>query len=123
MVDGHVALLSLVASPAHLARTPTVTTGGSFGASPLRQEIGLGQAQSIDAVEIFWPTTGQTQMLKDLSMDRFYKVREGDTAAVAWNVRSFKLRPPDEKLCAPPGTILPARSTSLQKHASDSGAY
>ena len=34
----------------------TVSTGGSFGASPLRQEIGLGQAKAIRSVEIFWPT-------------------------------------------------------------------
>jgi len=83
----------------------TVGSGASFGASPLRQEIGLGQAQSIEFVEIFWPTTGQTQTLKGLALDRFYKVREGDAAATLWNVRSFKLRPPDEKLCAPPGVI------------------
>ena len=90
----------------------TVGSGASFGASPLRQEIGLGQAKAIQSVEILWPVTGQTQTLKDLAMDRFYKVREGDAAAAPWNVRSFKLRPPDEKLCAPPGIVPPAKSGS-----------
>ena len=45
-------------------------------------------------------------------MDRFYKVREGDAAATPWNVRSFKLRPRDENLCAPPGIVPPPKSGS-----------
>jgi hypothetical protein len=69
----------------------TVSTGGSFGGSPLRQEIGLGQAQSIQRTEIFWPTTGKTQVIKDLSMDHFYKIREGDLAALPLKLKSFKL--------------------------------
>jgi hypothetical protein len=67
----------------------TVGTGSSFGANPLRQEIGLGQAKDIASVEIFWPVTGQTQVLHGLEMDHFYKVREGDTNAVLWNLKSF----------------------------------
>ena len=64
----------------------TVCSGGSFGAAPLRQEIGLGQAKSIRALEIFWPVTGQTQVLKGMAMDHFHKVREGETASVVWNL-------------------------------------
>jgi hypothetical protein len=41
-------------------------------------------------VEIFWPVTGKTQTLTGLAMDQFYKVREGDTNAVALNLKSFK---------------------------------
>jgi hypothetical protein len=69
----------------------TVSTGGSFGASPLRQEMGLGQAQEIARVGIFWPRTGKTQILTGLSMDRFYKVKEGEAEAVPWNLKSFRL--------------------------------
>jgi len=71
----------------------TVGTGGSFGASPLRQEIGLGQAVSIDRVEIFWPRTGKTQVIHPLAMDHFYKVKEGQSKAVLWDLRSFRLAP------------------------------
>jgi FG-GAP-like repeat/ASPIC and UnbV len=63
----------------------TVSSGGSFGSSPLRQEIGLGQAKSIRDVEIYWPATGQTQRVHNLAMDRIYRIREGSGAAVAWN--------------------------------------
>jgi len=99
----------------------TVSSGASFGASPLRQEIGLGQAQAIQSIEIFWPATGQTQIFKDVAMDRFYKIREGDAAATPWNVRKFKLRPPDEKLCAPPGAIPPAKPASALPAPSTGG--
>jgi hypothetical protein len=99
----------------------TVGSGASFGASPLRQEIGLGQARAIESVEILWPTTGQTQTLKGLAMDRFYKVREGDAAATPWEVRRFKLRPPDEQLCAPRGTLVPPKPDSSRPKPTASG--
>ncbi|MBI3414067.1 MAG: CRTAC1 family protein [Verrucomicrobia bacterium] len=70
----------------------TVSTGGSFGANPLRQEIGLGQAKSIKRVEIFWPITGQTQVLANLTLDKFYRVREGDLEAKLWNLPTFKFK-------------------------------
>jgi hypothetical protein len=70
----------------------TVGTGGSFGASPLRQEIGLGQAQSIARIEIFWPRTGLTQVIHPPAMDRFYKVTEGQSA-VLWELKAFRLAP------------------------------
>jgi hypothetical protein len=69
----------------------TVGTGGSFGASPLRQEIGLGQAKSITRVEILWPRTGHYQTLTGLNMDRFYRVREDSAHATLWNLKSFTL--------------------------------
>jgi hypothetical protein len=65
----------------------TVSTGGSFGASPLRQEIGLGQATSIRSVTLHWPATGLTQDVSGLAMDRFYRIREGDPAAEVLELR------------------------------------
>jgi hypothetical protein len=59
-----------------------VSSGGSCGANPLRQEIGLSDAQKIDRVEIFWPVTGRTQVLRRLDLDRFYIVREDQDKAV-----------------------------------------
>ncbi len=71
----------------------TVGSGGSFGASPLRQEIGLGRATSISSVEISWPATGTTQILKNLAMDRRYRVREGEAQAVPLTLKTFDLSP------------------------------
>jgi len=67
----------------------TVGTGASFGASPLRQEIGLGMAKNIRAVEIFWPATGKTEIVRGLMLDHFYKIREGDDAGTLWALKSF----------------------------------
>jgi hypothetical protein len=70
----------------------TVGSGGSFGANPLRQEIGLGDAKSIKSIEILWPTTGETQTLPGVTMDTFYKVKEGDSAAVHWPLKAFPFK-------------------------------
>jgi hypothetical protein len=70
----------------------TVGTGGTFGASPLRQEIGLGQANAIARVEIFWPVTGKTQVLTGLEKDRFYKIKEDQPQATAWDLKAFPLK-------------------------------
>src|SRR5262249_24985849 len=69
----------------------TVITGGSFGCSPLRQEIGLGGAKSIKSIEILWPAGNHTQVFKDLAMDHFYRIREGDARAEPWELKKFKL--------------------------------
>jgi hypothetical protein len=58
----------------------TVGSGGSFGASPLRQEIGLGTATSVERVEVTWPVTGLTQTLEGLQVRHRYHVREGSPA-------------------------------------------
>jgi len=59
----------------------TVGSGGSFGASPLQQEIGLGDAAGIDSVEITWPGSGRSQRVEGLELDRRYRVREGYPAS------------------------------------------
>jgi len=66
-----------------------VGSGGHFGASPLRQEIGLGDADEIVRVEIHWPATGKTQVVEGLSPDRAYVIREGEPAAQELKVPRF----------------------------------
>jgi hypothetical protein len=67
----------------------TVGSGGSFGASPMRLDIGIGPAGAIARVEIFWPVTGETQVVKGLGINRLYHLREGGDP-VAVELRSFK---------------------------------
>ncbi|MFQ5592018.1 MAG: CRTAC1 family protein, partial [Phycisphaerae bacterium] len=55
-----------------------VNSGGSFGASSLRQTIGLGKADRIDTLQVFWPTTGQTQTFRDVAMDDAIQIVEGE---------------------------------------------
>ena len=59
----------------------TVSSGGSFGASPLQQHVGLGApvpgAGRVD-VAITWPVSGATQRFSDVPRNQILRVREGD---------------------------------------------
>jgi hypothetical protein len=70
----------------------TVGSGGSFGGSPLRAEIGLKDAQTIASLEVLWPATGQVQRLTGLVRDRTYQIREDASTAVEVVRQSFKIQ-------------------------------
>src|SRR5262249_31306057 len=53
-----------------------VTSGGSFGASPLQQHIGVGKARRIERLEIDWPTTGTRQVFTAVRVNQFLEVKE-----------------------------------------------
>ncbi len=53
-----------------------VNSGGSFGANPLRQTIGLGRAEQIEMLEVYWPTTDVTQTFRDVPMDTILRIVE-----------------------------------------------
>ncbi len=55
----------------------TVTAGGSFGASSLQQEIGLGDALAIERIEVTWPATGERQTVTAVAMDQVVRIAEG----------------------------------------------
>ncbi len=71
----------------------TVGTGGSFGSSPLRQEIGLGDAVAIALVEVTWPATGIVQVFESLELDRAYRLRESVLLATEVALSRFDLPP------------------------------
>ena len=53
-----------------------VGSGGSFGASSLEQEIGLGAADAVELLEVYWPTSGVRQAFEDVSLDTALEIRE-----------------------------------------------
>ena len=53
-----------------------VNSGGSFGSKPLRREIGLGKATSIDSLVIRWPTSGITQVFTNVKPCQFVTITE-----------------------------------------------
>lgn len=55
-----------------------LNSGGSFGASALRMEIGIGQATNIDLIEITWPKTQKKQVLKNIKPNQYIKITEGE---------------------------------------------
>jgi hypothetical protein len=56
----------------------TVSSGGSFGASPLQQHIGLGTGVVRVDVAITWPVSGVTQRFSEVPRNQILRVREGD---------------------------------------------
>ncbi len=54
----------------------TVGSGGSFGASPLTQHIGLGRVTRIVDVEIWWPTSNTRQRLADVPKNQTLQIEE-----------------------------------------------
>ena len=68
-----------------------VSSGGNFGSNPLRQEIGLGDATAITAVDIRWPGSNTRQTLTGLELNRSYEIREGDPVAVALRLHPVDL--------------------------------
>ena len=69
-----------------------VGTGGSFGGSSLQQEIGLGAAESVEAITIHWPGSDTPQVFPGpLEVDRFYQARQGDPALETLQPPSFRL--------------------------------
>ena len=67
----------------------TVRSGGSFGDSPFRQHIGLGNAVSIKEIEINWQNTGKTQKLTKIKFDQTYHLKETDVAPKLMPLKSF----------------------------------
>ena len=54
----------------------TVGSGGSFGASPLQQHIGLGKDATITDLEVWWPTSNTRQHFSNLEKNQFLEIKE-----------------------------------------------
>lgn len=76
----------------------TVGSGGSFGASPLQQHIGLGKSAETVNLEIWWPTSNTRQNFTNLKVDQFLEIKEFATEYSKLEKRAFRLggnrRPP-----------------------------
>jgi hypothetical protein len=68
-----------------------VSSGGSFGSNPLRQEIGLGDATAITRVDIEWPGSRTQQTITGLELNRSYQIREGDATPLVLKLNPVKL--------------------------------
>ena len=67
-----------------------VNSGGSFGANPLRQQIGLGKAKRLDRIQIDWPS-GRTQSFRDVEVNQFIRVKEDQKDYDRLSRNSFRL--------------------------------
>ena len=63
-----------------------VNSGGSFGCNPLKQHIGIGQATSIEKIEVTWPVTGKVQVFNNPPINTNIKIKEGEN-----NLKTYQL--------------------------------
>ena len=69
----------------------TVGSGGSFGASPLQQHIGLGKDARIVKVEIWWPASNTRQEFPDMAKNQFFEIKEFAKEPARLERRRFRL--------------------------------
>ena len=74
----------------------TVGSGGSFGASPLRQHIGLGKDARLLNIELWWPATNTRQNFPNVGKNQFLEIREFAKEFTKLEHRPFQLggKPP-----------------------------
>lgn len=69
----------------------TVNSGGSFGANPIEQHIGLGRSAKILRLEVFWPASRSRQEFTNLGTNQFIEITEFAKAYKKLRRRSFHL--------------------------------
>jgi enediyne biosynthesis protein E4 len=70
-----------------MTQTDEIHSGGSYlSQNDTRAHFGLGKATKIDSVEIRWPS-GAVETLKNLEVDKFYSVLEGQGIVAAEQIR------------------------------------
>jgi hypothetical protein len=70
----------------------TVSSGGSFGASPLEQHIGLGKSAQIVSIEILWPGSIRTpQTFTNVGKNQFLEIKEFSTEYTKLERRPVRL--------------------------------
>lgn len=70
----------------------TVSTGASFGGNSLDLEIGLGPAESITKLEIFWPVSQTEQVFENISANQFLEIIESQDTFRVRNLSPMPLK-------------------------------
>lgn len=75
-------------------RYKEVSSGGSFGASPLTQHFGLGKNQKIAELELQWPGSKTRQVFRDVAANQFIEIKESAAEYRTLQRKSFTLIKP-----------------------------
>lgn len=77
----------------HTRRTiyRSVGSGGSFGANPMEQHIGLGKAARIVTLELWWPTSDTRQKFSHVEKNQFIEIKEFATGFTKLERKPFRL--------------------------------
>jgi hypothetical protein len=82
--------------PAKSIRYREVSSGGSFGASPLMQHIGIGKAPTIASIEVTWPTSKTRQVFKNVAPNQFIEIKEFEKSYTKRNIKQLTLKKPGD---------------------------
>lgn len=91
----------------------TVGSGGSFGASPLQQHIGLGKSARIVSLEVWWPSSQTRQNFTVVNKNQFIEIKEFEKNYTVLTRHSFQLPMPQKEEPAP----TPSQDTSPKSSA------
>ncbi len=69
----------------------TVGSGGSFGASPLEQHIGLGADARIVNLEVLWPASKTHQSFAGIQKNQFIEIKEFSSTVTKLDRKPFRL--------------------------------
>ncbi len=72
----------------------TVGSGGSFGASPLQQHVGLGKSAKIEKIEVWWPASKTKQTFENVSANQFVEIKEFERSLTTLVRPTFQLGGP-----------------------------
>lgn len=72
-----------------------LNSGGSFGANPLTQHIGVGQAATIKKLEIKWPGCRHVQTFENVKADQQIHITEGNDRYAVKKLKTFNFQPSD----------------------------
>ena len=79
----------------------TVGSGGSFGASPLAQHVGLGKSARIAELEVWWPASNTRQTFADIDKNQFLEITEFAKDYKHLTPRAFALPGGQQSLASP----------------------
>jgi tetratricopeptide (TPR) repeat protein len=88
----------------------TVGSGGSFGASPLQQHIGLGKSAKIQDIEIWWPASNTRQHFASVATNQFLEIKEFDKDYKKLERKSFRIG-------GPPKEVSSAQASAAQNNS------
>jgi tetratricopeptide (TPR) repeat protein len=67
-----------------------IGTGGSFGGGSTQEEIGLGTADSILAIKVYWPVTGETTEYSNVPLNATVQLHEEGARVEVLNLPAFR---------------------------------
>jgi len=69
----------------------TVGSGGSFGANPIQQHVGLGKSAKIVRLEVWWPSSTSRQSFANVDKNQFIEIKEFAKDYVKLSRKQFRL--------------------------------